>query len=153
MIHNTFVIERKYPAKLERVFAAFTDPGKKRRWFAEGAHHEVEAFECDARVGGAERVRYRLKEGTPFPGVAIETDGTHQDIVPNQRIVITSTMTFAGNRISTALVTFHFTDNGNDGTRLTCTHQAVFYEGADGPQMREAGWQALLSSLEKELAA
>ncbi len=34
--HSTFVIERSYPTSPERVFAAFADPAKKRRWFAEG---------------------------------------------------------------------------------------------------------------------
>ena len=34
--HSTFSIERKYTAKPERVFAAFADPAKKRRWFGEG---------------------------------------------------------------------------------------------------------------------
>jgi len=33
--HSTFVIERHYAAAPERVFAAFADPAKKRRWFAE----------------------------------------------------------------------------------------------------------------------
>jgi len=42
VIHNTFVIERSYPATPERVFTAFADPAKKRRWFAEGENHEVE---------------------------------------------------------------------------------------------------------------
>ena len=34
--HATFVIERSYPKAPGRVFAAFADPDKKRRWFAEG---------------------------------------------------------------------------------------------------------------------
>ena len=34
--HSTFVIERSYPTTPERVFAAFADPAKKRRWLAEG---------------------------------------------------------------------------------------------------------------------
>jgi hypothetical protein len=34
--HSTFVIKRIYSASPERVFSAFSDPGKKRCWFAEG---------------------------------------------------------------------------------------------------------------------
>jgi uncharacterized protein YndB with AHSA1/START domain len=36
IIHSTFAIERTYPARAARVFAAFSDPAIKRRWFAEG---------------------------------------------------------------------------------------------------------------------
>jgi hypothetical protein len=38
------------------------------------------------------------------------------------------------------------------GTDLICTHQGAFFEGADGPQMREAGWRSLLDKLSKSLA-
>src|SRR5215471_15634481 len=81
--HNTFVIERSYPASPERVYAALADPAKKRRWFVDGhQNQDVEAFEMDFRVGGMERARYRFKAGTPFPGTAISNDGSFQDIVP-----------------------------------------------------------------------
>src|ERR1700732_4710230 len=86
VIHNTFVVERSYPKSPEVVFSAFADPAKKRRWFAHGEKHEVEQFDLDFRAGGAERLRYRFKEGTPFPGMAIENDGTICDIIPNRRI-------------------------------------------------------------------
>ena len=151
VIHNTFVIERSYPKPPEVVFSAFADAAKKRRWFAEGHNHEVEEFAMEFRIGGSERARYRLKEGTPFPGVALSNEGSYQDIVPNRRVVTASTMTFGDKRISASLVTIELlaTDKGTD---LICTHQGAFFEGSDGPQMREAGWRKLFDHLATELA-
>ena len=151
VIHSTFVIERSYPKPPEVVFSAFADAAKKRRWFAEGHSHAVEEFEMDFRVGGTERTRYRFMEGSPFPGVALSNEGSYQDIVPNRCIVNASTMTLGDKRISSSLVTFEFlrTDKGTD---LICTHQGAFFEGSDGPQMREAGWHKLLENLAKDLA-
>jgi uncharacterized protein YndB with AHSA1/START domain len=150
VIHGTFVIERSYPKSPEQVFSAFADAATKRRWFAEGGSHEVEEFEMDFRVGGAERVRYRFKAGTPFQGVALTNEGSYQDIVPGRRIVTASTMTFGEKRISASLVTVELLP-ADKGTDLICTHQAVFFEGADGPQIREAGWRHLFDQLAKEL--
>jgi uncharacterized protein YndB with AHSA1/START domain len=151
VIHNTFVIERSYPVAPEKVFSALADPEKKRRWYAQGQAHEVEDFAMDFRVGGEERTRYRFKEGTPFPGVALSTAGAIQDIVPDRRVVLASTMTLGDRRISSALVTFELLKS-DQGTDLILTHQGAFYEGADGPKMREDGWRRLLDSLAAELA-
>jgi len=148
--HSTFVIERSYPTTPERVFAAFADPAKKRRWFAEGESHEVEEFQMDFRAGGRELARYRFKDGTPFKGIAFRNDTIYQDIVPNRRLVLASTMTVGDKRISASLATFEFLQTEN-GTGLIFTHQGAFFEGADGPQMREEGWRKLLQRLEKEL--
>ena len=100
VIHSTLVIERSYPATPERVFAAFADPAKKRRWFVEGGGHEVEHYEMDFRVGGKESARFRFKDGTPLKGIACTNDTSYQDIVPNRRVVLASTMTVGGKCIS-----------------------------------------------------
>jgi uncharacterized protein YndB with AHSA1/START domain len=149
VIHSTFVIERSYPATPERVFAAFADPAKKRRWFVESDHHEVEHYEMDFRVGGKERARFRFKEGTPLKGIACTNDAVYQDIMPNRRVVSASTMTVGEKRISASLVTIELLPS-QTGTDLICTHQGAFFEGADGPEMREEGWRKLLEQLTEE---
>ena len=149
--HSTFVIERSYPTTPERVFAAFADPAKKRRWFADGSsHHDVEEYQMDFRVGGAERALYRFKVGTPFGGATYSTDTVYQDIVPNRRIVIVYSTTFSDRRISACLVTMEFLP-AEKGTALILTHQGAFFEGSDGPQIREEGWRQLLERLAPEL--
>ena len=152
VIHNTFVIERRYPKPPGRVFSAFTDAAQKRRWFAEGGSTDVEEFEMEFRVGGAERIQSRFKEGSPFPGVALTNEGRYQDIVPDHRVVVSSTMTLGDRRISASLVTFEFLPV-DGGTDLIFTHQGAFFEGADGPQRREEGWRHLLEQLARELTS
>jgi len=132
------------------MFGAFSDPARKRRWFAEGEGHEVEHFEMDFRVGGNESAHFRFKDGTPFKGMAFRNDASYQDIVPNRRVVTASTMTFGEKRISASLVTVEFLPTGT-GTDLIFTHQGAFFEGADGPERREEGWRELFERLAKEL--
>ena len=148
--HSTFVIEHNYSHPPEQLYAAFADPEKKRRWYGDRDTPQTSVFEMDFRIGGHERTVYHLGPNTPFPGVPLTNLTTFEDIVPNQRIVMSSTMIIGDHRMSSSLVTFEFLPMSG-GTELRCTHQGAFYEGSDGPQMREQGWRGLLDRFAKEL--
>jgi uncharacterized protein YndB with AHSA1/START domain len=151
VIHNTFVTERAYPVPPERVFAAFSDPAQKRRWYADGQSHQIESYEMDFRVGGNEMYVSRFKEGTPVAGLSLKSENIYRDIVPNRRIVFTSTMAMEDRCFSISLGTIELLPT-ETGTDLILTFQSAFLEGADGPEMREAGWRGLLDKLGRELA-
>lgn len=148
--HATYTIERQYPVPPERVFAAFSDPTKKRRWFADSESGQAEAYELDFRVGGNEVTR-RLVSGGPYKGTALTNHSNFQDIVPNRRIIFAYTMIMGENRISASLATVEFLPT-EKGTTMLFTDQAAFFEGADGAQMREQGWRSLLENLARELS-
>ncbi|WAS91088.1 SRPBCC family protein [Nannocystis punicea] len=148
VVHSTITIERTYPVAPERVFRAWADPKQKRRWFAEGEGWEVVQFDLDFREGGRETARFRHATNN----AEFRNEGHYEDIVPNRRIVVAYTMSAGDRRISASLGTVELRPQG-DGTRLVYTEQAAFFDGADGPRMREQGWRQLLESLANELAA
>jgi uncharacterized protein YndB with AHSA1/START domain len=150
-VHDSFTLVRTFPHSRERVFAALSDPVHRERWYAD-ITMEPELFESDFRVGGVDRQRYVLRRDSPFPGLVLENDGRFEDIADGERIVLTTSMDFGGRRISTALLTFALSGEGK-GCTLTFTHQAVFYDGADGPDMRRAGWDRMLDALTRSLAS
>lgn len=150
-VHSTFVIERSYAQSAERVFAAFADPVRKRRWYAEG-DHEIQEFDMDFRVGGGERFRYRFKESHPIAGSEIANESRYHDIVPQARIVLTAKMSLNGKVILVTLLTIELAPAGT-GTDLILTHQGTYLEWAGGPEMIEEGWRSLLGRLQEYLSA
>jgi uncharacterized protein YndB with AHSA1/START domain len=149
VLHSTYTIERTYAATPERVFAALSDPAKKRRWFAGDA---AESFTTDFRVGGHETTRRGTPVESPMKGLPLTNETVFHDIVPNRRIVMGYTMALGDYRFSASLATFELIP-AETGTRLVYTEQAAFFENSDGPVIREAGWRGLLVALAKEAEA
>jgi uncharacterized protein YndB with AHSA1/START domain len=137
--HATFVVERFYEASPQRVFAAWSDPQAKARWFHDGAE-----FELDFRVGGWERSRGALPDDREYAFEAL-----YRDIVPNRRIVYTYDMHLDGTRISVSVATAEFEAEG-DGTRLVFTEQGAFLDGHEQPAWREQGTADQLTALARE---
>lgn len=150
-IHNTSILEHSYPQTPASVYAAFAQPARKRRWYAEG-DHEIKEFEMEFRIGGHERLHYRFKAGHPIEGQEILNQTTYQDIVADTRIVMVTLMSLNGKAIMASQVTFEFLPSGS-GTELICTTQGAFFDWPQGPAMIEAGWRSLLDRIGQELAA
>jgi uncharacterized protein YndB with AHSA1/START domain len=148
-IHNTFVIERNFPWRPQRVFSGFAQPALKRRWYAEG-DHEIQDFHMDFRPGGSEQFRYRFREGHPIAGSEIANESTYQDIAEEKRIVMTGRMSLNGKPILIGVTTLEFAPAEN-GTDLILTHQGTYIDWPDGAKMIEMGWNGLVERLAKEL--
>jgi uncharacterized protein YndB with AHSA1/START domain len=151
VVHSTFVLERRLKAPAARVWAAFADPALMRRWYADNRPDPAEEFILECRVGGRDRLVYRLGPQTPFPGVPIANEGVYLDVVEGERFVLASAMSLGDRRISAILMTVELAGTEEGGTLLTLTHQGAFFPGADGPQMREQGWRTLLDRMEATL--
>lgn len=143
--HATFTIERHYDASPARVFAAFTDPALKARWFRHPEEREPE-IEFDFRVGGRETNR-----GGPPDGPTYIFDARYYDIVPQQRIIYAYEMYRETTRLSVSLATIELLPAGN-GTQLIFTEQGAFLDGLDAAKEREHGTRELLEALATVLA-
>jgi uncharacterized protein YndB with AHSA1/START domain len=153
VLHATFVIERAYPTTPQRIFAAFADPEQKRRWFVESEHAALEEYTLDFRVGGREQTRSRFSASAPEPVRDSEliNEVWYQDIVLDRRIVTASTMALGDHRFSASQSTFEIAPT-DSGAALRFTEQIAFFEGADGPELREAGWHQLFEQLAAKVA-
>jgi uncharacterized protein YndB with AHSA1/START domain len=143
--HASFVIERKFAASPAQVFAAWSDPKAKARWFKRPAEWKDKVRELDFRVGGHERL-----VGTRPDGRISTFDARYHDIVPDQRIIYAYEMHIDDARISVSLATVTLEPAGA-GTRMTFTEQAVFLDGFDDQGSRERGTRALLDNLDAAL--
>jgi uncharacterized protein YndB with AHSA1/START domain len=151
VIHDTFTVERSYPATTSRVFAAFASSEAKDVWSDTGdltPGENASPAELDFRIGGRERF------GFGYDGHTYRYDAVYYDIVPEQRIIYSYEMYADGARISVSVATIEFTKTG-DGTALTWTEQGAYLDGFDGAEaseLRRGGIAEMLDGLAKYLA-
>jgi uncharacterized protein YndB with AHSA1/START domain len=146
VVHDSFVIERTYPAAPERVFAAWATIEAKSHWF--GNDDEIERMgehKLDFRPGGGEH--FTAEAG----GVRYDFDATYYDIVPGERIVWAYDMHMDGRRMSVSLGTVEIRPVPG-GTTLVLTEQGAFLDGLDTNEARAEGTGQFLDSLGAYLA-
>jgi uncharacterized protein YndB with AHSA1/START domain len=145
--HATFSLERIYPVPPARVFAAWADPAAKARWFAPGT---AAGHQLDFRAGGREVNHFRA-EGGP----ALTFESFYRDIVPDERIIYSSTLSAENDVVTVSVTTVELStvelgpDHGN--TRLVLTEQGTFLDGREEPDWRKRGTGDWLDALGADL--
>jgi uncharacterized protein YndB with AHSA1/START domain len=140
-VKPSLTLKRRFKAPPAKVFAAWTDPEKVKRWMGPGEVKVVHA-ENDARVGG----RYRWLMKSP-DGADHDVSGIYREVVANEKLVFTWAWKAAPERES--VVTVLLKPDG-DGTLLTLTHEQFNDEAAR--DSHQGGWTGALEKLEKFVA-
>ena len=146
LTHNTFEIRKTYEAAPSAVFGAFAFQDRKSRWYAASPALEPLSYSFDFRPGGEEKLTARMLPGTPIAGKELCWTSTYAEIIENERIVFFQTLDVDHARVSAAVVTVEIRDIG-ERAEVVLTHQAAYFEGADGPEMRQIGWEYLLDTM------
>jgi uncharacterized protein YndB with AHSA1/START domain len=135
-IKPSLTLKRRYNAPPAKVYAAWADPDKLKRWMGPGEVESVLA-EADVRVGG----RYRLVMKSS-DGEIHDVGGVYREVVPGEKLVFTWSWKSTPERES--LVTVLIKPDG-DGTLLTLLHEQFFDEPAR--DRHQHGWTGTLDKL------
>jgi uncharacterized protein YndB with AHSA1/START domain len=141
VLQPSLTLKRRLKAPPAKVFAAWTDPEKMKRWMGPGEITAMRA-ESDTRVGG----RYRIVMQAPN-GEEYDVGGVYREVVAGEKLVFTWAWKSAPERES--LVTLLLKPDG-DGTLLTLTHEQ--FSDEDTRNGHEQGWNSSLDKLEKFVA-
>jgi len=144
-IHSTFDIERIFDVAPSRVFAAWSAPDLKARWFVGPDGWKLVGRSLDFRVGGTETLRGAFASG----GTSFFTAHYHL-IEPASLLVFDYDMYVNDSYLSVSLVTVHFTPR-SAGTSMVFTEQILFLDGEDGTNSRRRGWSDHVERLAKVL--
>lgn len=144
--HDTFVLERTYPASPSSVFRALSDPGAKAQWFLPPGDWIASDYHFDCRVGGTEHLESRPPDQEPHV-----YDAVYHDVLADERLVFSYDMRLGQRLMSVSLTSIEL-QPAEGGTRLTFTEQGTFL-GGDRKDVasRIEGTESLLDNLGKAL--
>ena len=139
----SLTLTRRFRARPEKVWAAWTDPEKLIAWFCTTkAKPGSMRAELDVRAGGRYRISFDMESGEYS-----EVGGTYREVVPHERLVFTWAWHSTPERES--LVTVSIKPDGA-GALMIFTHEQFFDETARDNHAK--GWNELFEQLDSLLA-
>ena len=139
----SLTLTRRFRARPEKVWAAWTDPETLIAWFGTPkAKPGTLRAELDVRTGGRYRISFDHQSGEYF-----EVGGVYREVVPSQRLVFTWAWHSTAERES--LVTVSIRADGA-GSLMVFKHEQFFDEAARDNHAK--GWNELFAQLENLLA-
>jgi len=132
VVHE-LVIDRKFAARPQMVFAAWTDPALIAGWFGPQGLH-VSELEIDLKVGGTYRIAMLNADGSPHI-----VGGVYREIDPPRRLSFTWAWQSDGVAGNESLVEIEF-EAVDDGTLMHFRHSG--FETGNVAVMHNAGWDS-----------
>lgn len=147
VVHETLVFERRFDAPARAVFSAYADVRARTRWSAPSDTAAIVYSAEDFRVGGTDLFRCGDKTELQYAGRVV-----YHDIVENERIVYSETISATDARLAVSLVTWILRAE-NNGTQLTVLDQIASFVGDGMIAGSRSGMNAALDHLLAELDA
>jgi uncharacterized protein YndB with AHSA1/START domain len=137
---GAFTINRHFTHAPEKVFAAFSNPAIKEKWFTGPKGGESLERKIDVKTGGSEVLKFRHPSGMITHFMA-----RYHEVEKNRRIVLSYDLSIDGRHHSTSLAVVELVGAAN-GTDMTFTEFVAWHDGtelAKGLASREHGtsWQ------------
>jgi uncharacterized protein YndB with AHSA1/START domain len=139
-VKPSLTIKRRFDATPAKVYAAWTDPEKIKRWFGPPKTISVVST-FETRPGGKFMILSTVEGGEEF-----HVSGVVKEAIPNERVVYSWAWRGTPDRVSQVTVDFK-ADGG--GTLLTLTHEQFFDDAVR--DRHNQGWEAAFAKLETYL--
>ena len=105
---DTLLVTRRYRAKRDLIWAAWTQPERLKRWFGTPGY-TLETVEIDLRVGGKFRKVFRTSDDE-----LITVQGEYREVDEPARLVYTWNVTGSDRNLVDSLVTVSLTEHGDE---------------------------------------
>jgi uncharacterized protein YndB with AHSA1/START domain len=138
----SLTLRRHYPAPIEKVYRAWTDPEALKLWFGPEDEGRILVAETNLEVGGRYRIVMEMADGEQH-----RVGGVYREVVPNEKLSFTWAWESTPERES--IVTIMLKKAGG-GTDMTLTPEQFFDEAAR--DRHEHGWTAVLERLGRHVS-